>query len=186
MWQSRTKADLIVEVWERLDCESVGAREIIEIENAVRNRFGPAAIESPMLLARRLADEGAELRHAEIMDLYLERVSDGPYEHIFRNVIKLNDLRSAAASIRDLENIRRKFEKEKDREGLRLLREEALRAKTGLAETINRRKADKDTKAEIISWITLWLQSPEMFENWRTLRTRSEEFTKKFGDDLFQ
>ena len=35
MWQSRTKIDLIIEVWEKLDCESVGAAEIEAIEEAV-------------------------------------------------------------------------------------------------------------------------------------------------------
>jgi len=183
MWDSRTKADLIVEVWEKLDCESVGAHEILEIESAVRERFGAAAVESPMVVARQLADEGAELRHAEIMDLYLERASDKPYDHIFRNVLKISDLRSAAASIRDLENIRRKFETEKDKEGLRLLREEVIRGKAELADPIDRRNMDKYTKAEIVNWITLWLQSPEMFENWLALRTRSEEFLKAFGED---
>lgn len=36
MWNSRTKIDLIIEVWEKLDCESVGAREIEAIETVVR------------------------------------------------------------------------------------------------------------------------------------------------------
>src|SRR6476620_8589507 len=104
MYDAKTKLDLIIEVWERLDCESVGAREIIAIENAVRERFGPAAVESPMVLARRLADEGAALRHSEIMNLFVERNVDGPYESIFRNILKLDDLRSAATTIRNLEN----------------------------------------------------------------------------------
>ncbi len=63
MYKSRTKTDLIIEVWEALDCESVGAKEIIAIEEAVREQFGQNAVESPMILARLLADEGAELRH---------------------------------------------------------------------------------------------------------------------------
>ena len=37
----RTKTDLIIEVWERLDCESIGRKEIEAIESAVRERFGP-------------------------------------------------------------------------------------------------------------------------------------------------
>ena len=54
MWTSRTKQDLIIEVWEKLDCESVGAAEIEAIEEAVRARYGEAAVESPMHIARRL------------------------------------------------------------------------------------------------------------------------------------
>ena len=59
MLQSRTKTDLIIEVWEKLDCESVGAAEISAIETVVLERFGDGAVESPMIIARILADEGA-------------------------------------------------------------------------------------------------------------------------------
>ena len=65
MLKSRTKNDLMIEVWETLDCENVGAKEIIAIEKAVRERFGEAAVDSPMVIARLLADEGAELRSEE-------------------------------------------------------------------------------------------------------------------------
>ena len=73
MFISRTKLDLIIEVWEKLDCESVGAKEIEAIELVVRDKFGESAVDSPMIIARELADEGAELRHAEILKLDVER-----------------------------------------------------------------------------------------------------------------
>jgi hypothetical protein len=34
---------------------------------------------------------------------------------------------------------------------------------------------------EISEWLTIWLQSPELFENWIKLRRDSAEFRKKFG-----
>ena len=102
MWHSRTKIDLIIEVWEKLDCESVGAAEIEAIEEAVSARFGEAAVESPMRIARILADEGAALRHAEIMQLWVRRFADRPHEAEFRNLIRTADLDSAARSIKHL------------------------------------------------------------------------------------
>jgi hypothetical protein len=36
-------------------------------------------------------------------------------------------------------------------------------------------------QAEAAEWITLWLQSPELFENWVSLRQASEDFKRKFG-----
>ena len=36
-----------------------------------------------MVLARLLADEGAELRHSEVMELYLRAASDRPYDSMF-------------------------------------------------------------------------------------------------------
>ena len=61
MFTSRTKTDLIIEVWEKLDCESVGAKEIEAIETVVRDRFGYGAVESPMIIARLLALHSASL-----------------------------------------------------------------------------------------------------------------------------
>src|SRR6476469_8831554 len=129
MWTSRTKLDLIIEVWEKLDCESVGAAEIEAIEEAVRGRFGEAAVESPMRIARILADEGAALRHSEIMKLWVRRHEDQPHEAEFRNLINTGDLDSAENSIRRAENLRKKFLSEDDKDGIRLLREEVIEAK---------------------------------------------------------
>ncbi len=51
-WQSRTKHDLMIEVWEHLDCETVGASELEAIAVAVRERFGEGAQESPASFLR--------------------------------------------------------------------------------------------------------------------------------------
>ena len=62
-WQSRTKRDLIIEVWEALDCESVGARELEQIQQVLAEELGLGAVESPGSIARVVADVGAALRH---------------------------------------------------------------------------------------------------------------------------
>ena len=36
MWQAKNKRDLMIEVWEKLDCESVGSTEVEAIEEVVR------------------------------------------------------------------------------------------------------------------------------------------------------
>ncbi|HEY2866533.1 MAG TPA: hypothetical protein VGJ02_05535 [Pyrinomonadaceae bacterium] len=185
MWTSRTKQDLIIEVWEKLDCESVGAAEIEAIEEAVRGRYGDAAVESPMRIARTLADEGAALRHSEIMGLWVERFTDQPHEAEFRNLLKLDDLDAAYNSIRHAENIRRKFKSESDKEGLRLLRDELLEAKSNLLKTSRDRKVNiekRNIAREITEWLTIWLQSPEVFENWIKMRRASADFRKQFGE----
>ncbi|MDQ3798806.1 MAG: hypothetical protein M3384_05095 [Acidobacteriota bacterium] len=183
MWKSRTKTDLIIEVWEALDCESVGARELIAIEAAVRERFGQNAVDSPMKMARLLADEGAELRHAEIMQLDVERRLESPYDAMFRNILKFSDFRQTLASIRNLENLRRKFQAENDREGLRMVRETARRGQSRAQMIAGNEKVDEHKraeKAEIAEWFTIWLQSPEIFENWVGLRQNSKDFKERF------
>ena len=175
-WQAKNKRDLIIEVWEKLDCENVGASEIRAVEEVVRDVFGPSAVESPMLIARLLADEGAELRHSEIMNLFVERFEEKPYTAEFRNIMKLGSLSAAAASIRRLENLRKKFTTEKDKEGLRQVRERTIAAKKELKKT--------PEEKEIAQWLTIWLQTPEAFENWLALRRRSKEFRNNFGEDV--
>ncbi len=187
MWLARTKNDLIIEVWEKLDCETVGASEIEAIETVVADQYGKSAVDSPMIVARLLADEGAELRHSEIMELYVDRASDRPYDAAMRHVLQMVDLRSTAKSIRKLENLRRKYKNDNDREGIRLVRETALRGKriaTEISERINIDAVTRQRNTEIAEWFTIWLQSPEIFDNWIALRQQSPEFIDKFGHML--
>src|SRR5438067_1438283 len=118
-WQARTKRELIIEAWEHLDCETVGARELEEIAAVVSARFGAGAVESPAQVARLLADEGAELRHAEVLEADARWRTQDPYEAMFRNVLKFSTFEEAAVSIRRLDNLRKQFKRTNDREGLR-------------------------------------------------------------------
>lgn len=184
MWQSRSKEDLIIEVWEKLDCESVGAAEIAAIEAVLLDRFGKSAVDSPMILARLLADEGAELRHSEIMQLYVERRSDQPYEAAFRNILDISDFKSLLISIRNLDNLRRRYIADTDKEGERLVREkgrEGRQQALAIAENKKRPAAERSKNAEAAEWLTLWLKSPGTFEIWVKLRQASPDFQKKFG-----
>ncbi|MGI8555574.1 MAG: hypothetical protein ACR2LT_04355 [Pyrinomonadaceae bacterium] len=187
MWKSRTKKDLIIEVWEKLDCESVGAKEIEVIETVVRERYGAAAVESPMIIARLLADEGAELRHAEIMELDVQRRLASPYDAVFRNILKFSDFKQTVVSVRQLENLRKRFLKENDKEGLRRVRETALNGKNRALMIAGNEKVEarkRAEKREIAEWFTLWLQSPEIFENWIELRQKSNDFKNKFPEQI--
>lgn len=186
MWHSRTRNDLIIEVWEKLDCESVGRHEIDAIGEAVRGRFGAGAVESPMRIARLLADEGAVLRHAEILAMFVDLKKHGPYDAAFRNILRLDSLKSALASIRNLENLRKKYASENDRDGLRLVRETAIKGKKkAVADSTGKKlpPASRKRAGELADWITLWLQSPELFETWVSVRLQSASFRETFGDE---
>src|SRR6267142_7178919 len=99
-WNSETRHDLIIEVWEDLDCDSVGARELEQIQEALRERFGEGAQDSPASIARTVADEGAVLRHPEVFDYdakWRERLNSGvvPVESL-----SFSNLPEASESIR--------------------------------------------------------------------------------------
>jgi hypothetical protein len=185
-WQSRTKHDLMIEVWEHLDCESVGATELEIIESVVRDRFGEGAVETPATVARLLADEGAELRHAEVLEMDSQHRSLDPYEAMFRNVLKFSTFSQAAASIKNLENLRRQFARKKDREGLRRVHETALKGKQRAEMIARNPKVDERKRAEkveIAEWFTVWLKQPEIFNDWLELRERSKDFRSRFKTD---
>lgn len=183
-WRARTKRDLIIEVWESLDCESVGAKELEVIAAEVKAAFGEGAVESPAAMARVLAEEGAELRYAEVLELDARWRAQDLYAPMFRNILRFGSFKQAAASIRQLENLRRRFQRTGDREGLRRLREIGLTGKRRAAMIARNPKVDpqkREEKEEIARWFTVWLRTPELFDHWLELRLSSEEFQKRFG-----
>ncbi|MFN2480364.1 MAG: hypothetical protein ABR554_02620 [Pyrinomonadaceae bacterium] len=186
-WKARTKRELMIEVWEHLDCETVGAEELERIVSAVRERFDGGAVESPAGIARLLADEGAELRHAEVLEMDARWRTADPYEPMFRNVLRFSDFEQAAASIRRLENLRRQFARSKDKEGARRVRETALRGKQRAQMIAANKSVDarkRAEKEEIANWFTVWLQTPEIFDDWLSLRRDSPDFKKRFREDV--
>ncbi len=185
MYEAQNKTDLMIEVWESLDCESIGAIELIAIEDAVRYRFGSTAVESPMAAARLLADEGAELRHDEILRLFVERNSETLHDAALRNIVDMSDLQKLSLSIDRMENLRRRYTADGDKEGLRLLRQKAINFKDIAHErSIDSQSSPNDRllNAEIAEWLTIWLQTPEVFSTWAALRVRSTEFRDWFGE----
>ncbi|HEX8336445.1 MAG TPA: hypothetical protein VF621_06925 [Pyrinomonadaceae bacterium] len=184
-WQSRTKRELMIEVWEHLDCESVGAKELEAVREAVRERFGEGAVESPARVARVLADEGAELRHAEVLEMDARWRTQDPYDAVFRNVLKFSTFEEAAASIRRLDNLRKQFRRKGDKEGLRRVQETVLKGKQRAQmiarnQSVNERK--RAEKAEMAEWFTVWLNQPEIFEDWLALRLTSKDFRARFQE----
>src|SRR3989442_5742000 len=108
-WNSRTKRDLIIEVWEHLDCESVGARELEQIQQALHERFGDGTLESPASIARTVADEGAVLRHPEVFHFdskWRERNLTG---QSLSSELDFQTLSEALHSFLKLEDKRREF-----------------------------------------------------------------------------
>ncbi|MET0647194.1 MAG: hypothetical protein ABW208_11280 [Pyrinomonadaceae bacterium] len=186
VWQARTKRELMIEVWEHLDCESVGAKELEAVREAVRERFGEGAVESPTRVARVLADEGAELRHAEVLEMDARWRTQDPYEPAFRNVLKFSTFEEAAQSIRRLDNLRKQFRRKGDKEGLRRVQETVLKGKQRAQmiarnQSVNERK--RAEKTEMAEWFTVWLNQPEIFEDWLALRLASKDFRAQFLEE---
>jgi len=98
--------------------------------------------------------------------------------------LRLDDLPSALSSIRDLENLRKKYKSDNDKDGLRQIRETALAGKSDVnaaAESPKTDNIERQVKIEISQWLSLWLQTPEIFADWVDMRQNAKEFVEKFG-----
>ena len=115
-WSARNKHDLIIEVWEDLDCESVGAHELEQIQRALREKFGAGAVASPASLARTVADEGAQLRHPEVFDFDVKWREQNLQKLTFKDELDFSDLSLAFASVVKLEEQRLQLPADSERE----------------------------------------------------------------------
>lgn len=169
----------MIEVWEALDCESVGARELKEIQTVVRREFGAGSVDSPASIARTLADEGAVLRHPEVLNLDTEWRERELSAVISPDELNFSGLAEASASIKKLDTLRRKFEANSERLQLSRLREMTLKLKQDALVVARSKTVERQQQLEareIAQWLTIWLQSPDVFDDWLSLRQRSPEF----------
>jgi hypothetical protein len=182
-WRARHKSDLIIEVWEHLDCESVGAHELETIQQEVRHRFGEGAVDSPAAIARLLAEEGAVLRHPEVLDFDTEWRQQ--LYASFPAGLDFSSLSAAAASMASLETWRKESEQQRCETRSRLLNEFLADAAAELSFKSNSQMFTRrqQTEAnEIRQWLSVWKQTPELFPDWLELRLGSSEFRTLFPD----
>jgi hypothetical protein len=186
IWRARTRRDLIIEVWEALDCESVGARELEQIQQALGEKFGEGALESPAAIARVVADEGAVLRHPEVFACDVKWRKQKLEKARFGDELDFHDLSSAFESVVKIEHARLQLRTDKQTTLPRELRDvvAAARADSLLrarSKILDRRQ--REQAKEISEWLRVWLEAPELFSDWLDLRRRSPEFREKFPEE---
>jgi hypothetical protein len=188
---SATRRQLIIAEWQRLGPNSVGGRELREIQKVIQKQFGNGAVESPAAIARLLADEGAELRHPEVIEFDAHwREAEIQSESLKFKGLKhsVSDkplrLKQAGALIKRLEKLRQRFERSGDRATLRRVRDVAVEARQAAQSLTKNRalaQAVRAEQAEIAAWLAVWIQTPKLFDDWLELRRRSPEFIKRFS-----
>lgn len=185
-WQARTRDELIIEVWEALDCESVGARELLAIQDALREALGDGAVMSPASIARVVVDEGAVLRHPEVLNcdvMWRARslAAARPLEEF-----DFSTLEAAATSLRKIGELRGEAETEANDQSVKQLREVVIQAGKEarlIARSTIVPERERAAAKEISEWVRVWLQQPALFDDWLSLRQRSPEYLRKFSDE---
>jgi hypothetical protein len=174
---NRTNELLVIELWKPLNKEVVGASELEFIQESSEKSFGTGV--SPASIARALADHGALLRHPDIL------ATDMRWRE--RNLLltaedlTFGTLAAATALIEKLELLREQFE-EDDTARLGHLRQSVQQLKNELELLAAGEKCDNRKLArEVAQWLTVWLQTPQIFREWLSLRRATTDFRDCFG-----
>ena len=186
-----SRRDLIVSEWRRLSAASLGSGELIRIQQAIGEAFGEHAVESPAAIARELAHEGAELRHPEIIECDARWRETQMDSHLktFGKVSALQAaeplrLKQADSLVGGLEHLRGRFERTGDDlqiAELRTLAIEARRTAVSRARDTSLPIAIRHEQTEIAEWLMVWLETPNLFEQWVELRKSSRAFKERFS-----
>ena len=173
-----TKSELILDTWESLNRSSAGADELLLIQAKLEKAFGRIAVESPATIARTLADAGVSLSHPGVLEAD-SAWRKGRINRLFRpEDLSWDSVDESLRSIAKLESLRQQLVSEADEENVKSLAEYARELKRRLS----RPRADSSIlAAEVIQWLTIWLQTPDILTDWLALRRKSHDFARKFG-----
>ena len=176
---ARNRHELIIQAWEEMDGESVGAAELEQIQRVIAETFGTGAVDSPAAIARQLADEGAILRHPEVLDADAVWRKKRLSEH---NEVDFLSLQGALAAIRKLEAQRVAYVNQGDEPLLKELLGFVAEVQEELAFVVRSKTIGPGTRAEVnevLGWLAVWRQTPDLFNDWLELRLTSPEFRER-------
>ena len=171
-----SKEDLILELWEGCQSESAGESELILIQKALSDDLG--VLESPARIARTLADNHVPLRHPEVLAADSKWREDQINKAPELLEFDFETLDNAIRSMKRLETLRVKLLSDGDEARWQIVVEHARDLKLELA-----RKPSELAK-EIVQWLAIWLQNPDIFEDWSDLRQNSPEFRERFPSKI--
>jgi hypothetical protein len=183
--------EIVVKLWLELGRPPVDAQFLENVQRQLAKNSEDPAI-SPAKVARLLADEGAELRHPEIIESdvrWRESLVNSRMDK-FAAVEPLSSgarlkIQDAGVLISKMEKLRQEFERDDDDTGLdelRTLAADARQRADAMGKSRKLNETVRSEQSEIAEWLKVWLQTPMLFENWMELRRRSEEFRKRFSD----
>ena len=166
------KEDLILMLWEECRSESAGESELIHIQQALLDNLG--VVESPARIARTLADHHVPLRHPEVLAADSKWREDQINKAPDLLEFDFETLDNAMSSMKRLETLRVRFLSEGDEARWQIVVEHAREWKEQLA------RQPTEVANEMVQWLAIWLQNPDIFEDWSDLRQNSPEFRERF------
>jgi hypothetical protein len=178
-----SKKQLILECCQAQGFDRVGTEEIRAIGNELRRRLGPSQKISPSYIAAVLRAAG---KRVDYEDRYADPAMEEPYASRLKGLLQFHDLASAEASLRKLDAAYREFREVADRVGTSLVRALVLKGKQraeSLASSPRVSPGKRREKQEIARWFGVWLETPDLIQDWLEIRKSSEEFRRMFSGE---
>jgi hypothetical protein len=163
----------IIDWWTENGNESAGAVELQQLQQALVERFGVHGRQSPAAIARTLADNGARLKHPEVLEADVRWREREQVSLFTSEELNFTSIDAAVAWVEKLAGLPQGSE----------LRTFVLQLKTELelvAKSMLVSLPDRLIAIEVAHWLTVWLQNPEIFADWLALRRESAEFRERF------
>lgn len=177
-----TKKEMVLEIYDREAMGEITALEIEIINQGLIDEYGDGGAMAPAEIARILHDEDLPVRFDQIFRM--DSAAD-KYVDLFGRLNKFGSLAEAEQTLRQIDVLQRDFSRQGDKIGERYARQAALRIKKQTAALSQSPKLNERVRAEmgeIAQWMTIWLQTPDIFDQWLELRKAAVEFKNKFGD----
>ncbi len=106
---------------------------------------------------------------------------DSPYRELLEDLLAFSSFADAEKTIFRLDYLCRNFRLASDKKGVEYCRQLAAvgRKRADLISRNRRVNSQKRLqKREIAQWFQVWLETPSIFEDWLSMRKRTEEFRK--------
>jgi len=182
--RTKLRDDLVLEKWQQIDAQSLGAIELQTIRRELVKEVGERATPSPAALARILADRGVSLRPAEVLAADTTWRNRKLNELFAAGELEFGSIQSSVESLERIDDLLIHFDSEADEAGRAALRELVIELKEELLSISTARiqlGREQAIAAEVVEWLTIWLQTPHIFTDWLAMRRSSEGFRRKFG-----
>jgi hypothetical protein len=176
-----SKKQIILDYCRAAKLEDIGQGELRAVRDELRRRLGPADKTSLGYVASVLRAAGYQVQYE---DGYSDSPLPDPYAARLKGVLEFHDLASAKSSLLKLAGLYRGYQSAGDLLGsklvYRMVKKGKLRAQA-LAANPHVQEQKRREKQEIAHWFQVWLETPDLIEDWLALRKSSEEFRELFG-----
>ncbi|MGE0886774.1 MAG: hypothetical protein AB7P14_24915 [Blastocatellales bacterium] len=176
-----TKREMVLEIYDREAMGEVTSQEIEIINQALIDEYGEGGAMAPAEIARILHDEDLPIRFEQIFRM--ESTTD-KYVDLFGRLSSFETLREAEQTLRKIDELHKQYLQSGDQTGARYARQAVLKMKkqaAALSQSSKLTEPERAEMGEIAQWMTVWLQTPDIFDQWLELRKAAEEFKTIFG-----